>query len=103
MGESHTRDCRYHSALSGCYILLLFPFFKINHLFPFIHVEGGTPDSVNPSTVEEDEEEEGLPSPPLDEGAFFATQNMELSKVYSGCFPVIIVLIGDCFISKCLI
>lgn len=46
--------------------------------------EGGTPDSVNPSTVEEDEEEGGLPSPPLDEGAFFATQNMELSKFFDG-------------------
>ncbi|GLT27998.1 hypothetical protein SLA2020_029590 [Shorea laevis] len=35
----------------------------------------GTPESVNPSVVdEEEEEEEGLPSPPLDEGAFFATQ-----------------------------
>jgi hypothetical protein len=42
----------------------------------------GTPDSVNPSVVDE---EEGLPSPPLDEGAFFATQptSMELSQV---CF-----------------
>ncbi|GKV45174.1 hypothetical protein SLEP1_g52285 [Rubroshorea leprosula] len=33
-----------------------------------------TPESVNPSVVDEEEEEEGLPSPPLDEGAFFATQ-----------------------------
>lgn len=54
----------------------------------FIHeVVGseGTPDSVNPSVVdEEEEEEEGLPSPPLDEGAFFATQptSMELSQVH---------------------
>jgi hypothetical protein len=42
----------------------------------------GTPDSVNPSVVDE---EEGLPSPPLDEGAFFTTQptSMELSQV---CF-----------------
>ena len=39
----------------------------------------GTPESVNPSVV--DEEEEGLPSPPLDE-VFFATQTtMELSQV----------------------
>ncbi|GAB4851779.1 hypothetical protein Ancab_031179 [Ancistrocladus abbreviatus] len=43
--------------------------------------EGGTPDSVNPSTVDE---EEGLPSPPLDEGAFFATQNIELSQFFDG-------------------
>ncbi|GAB4843959.1 hypothetical protein Ancab_013923 [Ancistrocladus abbreviatus] len=43
----------------------------------------GTPDSVNPSTVDEDEEE-GLPSPPLDEGAFFATQNIELSQIFDG-------------------
>ena len=42
----------------------------------------GTPDSVNPSVVDE---EEGLPSPPLDEGALFATQptSMELLQV---CF-----------------
>jgi hypothetical protein len=42
----------------------------------------GTPDSANPSVVDEDEE--GLPSPPLDEGAFFATQptSMELSEVH---------------------
>ncbi|KAG5234146.1 mediator of RNA polymerase II transcription [Salix suchowensis] len=41
----------------------------------------GTPDSVNPSVVDE---EEGLPSPPLDEGALFATQptSLELLQVY---------------------
>jgi hypothetical protein len=41
----------------------------------------GTPDSVNPSVVDE---EEGLPSPPLDDGVFFATQptSMELSEVH---------------------
>lgn len=40
---------------------------------------GGTPDSVNPSVVDE---YEGLPSPPLD-GLFFATQptSIELSQV----------------------
>uniref|UniRef100_A0A2P2KTT4 Uncharacterized protein MANES_08G061400 n=1 Tax=Rhizophora mucronata TaxID=61149 RepID=A0A2P2KTT4_RHIMU len=44
----------------------------------------GTPESVNPSSV--DEEEEGLPSPPLDEGAFFAAQTtaMELSQFFDG-------------------
>jgi hypothetical protein len=50
----------------------------------FIHelvVAEGTPDSVNPSVVDE---EEGLPSPPLDEGAFFAPQptSIELSQVH---------------------
>ncbi|XP_052174909.1 probable mediator of RNA polymerase II transcription subunit 26b [Diospyros lotus] len=41
-----------------------------------------TPQSVNPSA---DYEEEGLPSPPLDEGAFFATQtSMELSQFFDG-------------------
>ncbi|XP_022742485.1 probable mediator of RNA polymerase II transcription subunit 26b [Durio zibethinus] len=53
----------------------------------------GTPESVNPSVVdeeeveeEEEEEEEGLPSPPLDIGAFFATQptSMELSQFFDG-------------------
>lgn len=40
----------------------------------------GTPDSVNPSVVDD---EEGLPSPPMDEGALFAapTGSMELSQV----------------------
>ncbi|KAG5055008.1 hypothetical protein GLYMA_03G124700v4 [Glycine max] len=47
--------------------------------------EEGTPDSVNPSVVDDDEEE-GLPSPPLDEGAFFVTQagSMELSQFFDG-------------------
>ncbi|EOY08734.1 Transcription elongation factor family protein, putative isoform 1 [Theobroma cacao] len=55
----------------------------------------GTPESVNPSVLdneeekeeeEEEEEEEGLPSPPLDVGAFFATQptSMELSQFFDG-------------------
>ncbi|KAK8588842.1 hypothetical protein V6N12_023255 [Hibiscus sabdariffa] len=54
-------------------------------------VAGVTPESVNPSVVDEEEvqeeeEEEGLPSPPLDVGAFFATQptSMELSQFFDG-------------------
>lgn len=44
-----------------------------------------TPESGKTSTVvEEDEEEEGLPSPPLDEGAFFTTASMELSQFFDG-------------------
>ncbi|XP_057486966.1 probable mediator of RNA polymerase II transcription subunit 26b [Actinidia eriantha] len=43
----------------------------------------GTPESVDPSVVDE-EEEEGLPSPPLDE-VFLATQTtMELSQFFDG-------------------
>ncbi|PIA59977.1 hypothetical protein AQUCO_00400689v1 [Aquilegia coerulea] len=43
-----------------------------------------SPDSVNPSVI--DEEEFGLPSPPLDDGVFFApeTTSMELSKFFDG-------------------
>lgn len=43
----------------------------------------GTPDSINPSVVDE---VEGLPSPPLDDGVFFATQptSMELSQFFDG-------------------
>nr|DAD42920.1 TPA_asm: hypothetical protein HUJ06_001150 [Nelumbo nucifera] len=43
----------------------------------------GSPDSVNPSTLDE---EEGLPSPPLDEGFFLATQTtgIELSQFFDG-------------------
>lgn len=51
----------------------------------FVASEEGTPDSRNPSVVENEEEEEGgLPSPPLDEGAFFVapTGTIELSQVY---------------------
>ncbi|XP_077218628.1 putative mediator of RNA polymerase II transcription subunit 26b [Tasmannia lanceolata] len=39
----------------------------------------GSPDSVNPSIVDE----EGLPSPPLDEGAFLTT-SIELSQFFDG-------------------
>ncbi|KAM7260051.1 hypothetical protein ACFE04_015792 [Oxalis oulophora] len=46
--------------------------------------QGGTPDSVNPSVVEDDEEE-GLPSPPLDDLTFFAAPpSMELSQFFDG-------------------
>ncbi|KAK8672041.1 hypothetical protein V6N13_110417 [Hibiscus sabdariffa] len=46
----------------------------------------GTPESMNPFVVDEVVEEEGLPSPPLDEGAFFAAQptSMELSQFFDG-------------------
>lgn len=54
-------------------------------------ISGGTPESVNPTpesvnpSVVDEEEEEGLPSPPLDEGALFATQTtMELSQIFDG-------------------
>lgn len=42
-------------------------------------------DSADPSSVDDDYEE-GLPTPPLDEGAFFATQttSMELSEFFDG-------------------
>uniref|UniRef100_A0A1D1YVM7 Transcription elongation factor A protein 3 n=2 Tax=Anthurium amnicola TaxID=1678845 RepID=A0A1D1YVM7_9ARAE len=41
-----------------------------------------TPESVNPSVVDD---EEGLPSPPLDEGVLFSTQTtMELSQFFDG-------------------
>ncbi|KAE9586309.1 putative transcription regulator IWS1 family [Lupinus albus] len=43
----------------------------------------GTPDSVNISVVDDDE---GLPSPPMDEGAFFVAQagSIELSQFFDG-------------------
>ncbi|KAF8395738.1 hypothetical protein HHK36_019689 [Tetracentron sinense] len=43
----------------------------------------GSPDSVNPSVVDD---EEGLPSPSMDEGVFFATQaiSMEFSQFFDG-------------------
>ena len=58
--------------------------YKYLYLFT---VAGGTPESVNPTPESVNpsvvDEEEGLPSPPLDEGALFATQTtMELSQVY---------------------
>ncbi|KAL5708493.1 hypothetical protein ACHQM5_019284 [Ranunculus cassubicifolius] len=48
---------------------------------PDIKGVGGSPESVNPSIVEQ-----GLPSPPLDEGAFLATQttSIELSRFFDG-------------------
>lgn len=44
-----------------------------------------TPESLNPSVVYD---EEGLPSPPLDEGALFAAQTttIQLSGVYDVLF-----------------
>lgn len=76
---------------SRCFLV---PFFR--HFFTFengfikcfVGSEEGTPDSVNPSVVDDDEEE-GLPSPPLDEGAFFVTQagSMELSQVFALHLP----------------
>jgi len=49
----------------------------------FVASDEGTPDSVNPSVV--DDEEDGLPSPPMDEGAFFVapTGSIELSQVFA--------------------
>lgn len=46
--------------------------------------EGATPESLNPSSVVD--EDHGLPSPPLDDLAFFATQptTMELSGFFDG-------------------
>uniref|UniRef100_A0A452Z420 TFIIS N-terminal domain-containing protein n=1 Tax=Aegilops tauschii subsp. strangulata TaxID=200361 RepID=A0A452Z420_AEGTS len=43
-----------------------------------------SPGTSNPSVVDDDEEEEGLPSPPLDEGAFFApeTTAIQLSEFF---------------------
>lgn len=47
----------------------------------FAQLIDNSPDSMNPSTLDE---EEGLPFPPLDEGALLATQTttIQLSKVY---------------------
>ncbi|VAH19222.1 unnamed protein product [Triticum turgidum subsp. durum] len=43
-----------------------------------------SPGTSNPSVVDDDDEEEGLPSPPLDEGAFFApeTTAIQLSEFF---------------------
>lgn len=60
----------------------LFCSFCLCHNSPLVsHLPGigGTPESMKTSDVVD--EEEGLPSPPLDEGAFFASQPMELSQV----------------------
>ncbi|CAH9105378.1 unnamed protein product [Cuscuta epithymum] len=43
-----------------------------------------TPESGKASVVEEEDEEEGLPSPPLDEGAFFTTATMDISQFFDG-------------------
>ncbi|CAN1337554.1 Probable mediator of RNA polymerase II transcription subunit 26b [Linum perenne] len=50
---------------------------------PIISRNESTPDSGNPSVLDE---EDGLPSPPLDEGIFFATQatGIELSQFFDG-------------------
>lgn len=47
-------------------------------------LEGGTPESMNPSVV--DEEEERLPTPPFDDLAFFATHDssLEFSQFFDG-------------------
>lgn len=62
----------------------------------FVGSEGNTPDSINPSVVDDDEEEEGLPSPPLDEGAFFVAPagSMELSQVFASPFPPFSLLVS---------
>eukprot|EP01018_Ginkgo_biloba_P028503 Gb_30192 [translate_table: standard] len=46
-------------------------------------IAGTSPDSVSPAVVDD---ENGLPSPPLDEGAFLATQttSIEISKFFDG-------------------
>lgn len=51
-------------------------------LIMYIRAEG-TPDSMNPSVVDDDDVE-GLPFPPLDELAFLTTQptSLELSQVH---------------------
>ncbi|WCJ33300.1 Transcription elongation factor (TFIIS) family protein [Euphorbia peplus] len=50
-----------------------------------IRGDEGTPESLNPSVVD-DEEEEGLPSPPLDEAFLFSAQTtgIELSQFFDG-------------------
>lgn len=55
-------------------------FAKAECVCVFIGTEGTPPDSTNPSVVDD---EEGLPSPPLDEGFLFSSQPtaMELSDV----------------------
>ena len=58
-------------------------------------VSEATPESLNPSVL--DEEEEGLPSPPLDDLAFFYPQ-MELSEVRNSNF-VTWYLFRDCFLT----
>ncbi|KAK3006584.1 hypothetical protein RJ639_016901 [Escallonia herrerae] len=48
---------------------------------PVVAGTESTPESVNPSVLDE---EEGLPSPPLEDLAFFATSTMELSQFFDG-------------------
>lgn len=50
----------------------------------FILCVDNSPGTSNPSVVDDDDEEEGLPSPPLDEGAFFApeTTAIQLSEFF---------------------
>lgn len=51
----------------------------------FLSASAAFAESVKTSAVEEEEEEEGLPSPPLDVGIFFATpSSMELSQFFDG-------------------
>jgi len=47
---------------------------------PALDSEEGTPDSVHPSIDYED----GLPSPPMDDCAFFTTQNIDFSQFFDG-------------------
>ncbi|KAJ0098777.1 hypothetical protein Patl1_21136 [Pistacia atlantica] len=57
--------------------------FQVGTWLQLFLVAEGTPDSVDPSVLDE---EEGLPSPPLDDLAFFAapTAGIELSQFFDG-------------------
>ena len=86
------------SESSCCFLVHFLNYFTFENGFIkcFVGSEEGTPDSVNPSVVDDDEEE-GLPSPPLDEGAFFVTQagSMELSQVFALPLPLSLVASFD--------